>query len=66
MKEIPSAVVLYWQEYRINELEARCKRLRELIEKELLPRYIELFEAAGLGDAKDSVAVQLARNILEL
>jgi hypothetical protein len=31
---------------------------------EVMPRYCELFEAAGLGDSSISVAVQIAREAL--
>lgn len=39
------------------------RRLREALE-ETLPRYIELFEAAGLGNSDDSIAVQIMRAAL--
>lgn len=33
--------------------------------QEVMPRYCELFEAAGLGDSSTSVAVQIAREAME-
>lgn len=42
-----------------EKIEVERDKLREALE-EMLPRYIELFEAAGLGDHNESIAVKLA------
>ncbi|HYE92376.1 MAG TPA: hypothetical protein VEA38_15205 [Terriglobales bacterium] len=45
----------------VNAHEALVSALREV-----LPRYVELFEAAGLGNADDSVVVPMMRAALAL
>lgn len=43
---------------QIEKLTAEVARLREVLNNEVMPRYIEMFVALGLGNPKDSVVVQ--------
>lgn len=45
---------------RVGELEAENNRLKSAL-NEIMPRYVELYEAAGLGDPGQSVAVEIAQ-----
>ncbi|HYF55410.1 MAG TPA: hypothetical protein VEA41_14225 [Salinarimonas sp.] len=49
----------------VERAEDDVARLRGFLVDEVLPRYVELFEAAGLGDAATSVVVEGARIILD-
>lgn len=49
---------------RADFFEARCKKLEAAL-NEVMPRYCELFEAAGLGDSSVSVAVTIANEALK-
>ena len=48
---------------RVEAAEGRVTRLETALH-ELMPRYIELYEAAGLGDPAESVGVEIARTAL--
>ena len=57
-------VVLHDLQSVIDALDA-ADALREFIEAEVMPRYVEMFQAAGLGTAAaDSVVVEIATKIL--
>jgi hypothetical protein len=49
----------------VRRLHVQNLNLRAAIEQ-IMPRYVELFTAAGLGDPSGSIAVQLARDVLDL
>ena len=51
--------------YAILDALDAADALREFIEVEVMPRYVEMFQAAGLGTAAaDSVVVEIATKIL--
>lgn len=47
----------------VRRLHVQNLNLRAAIEQ-IMPRYVELFAAAGLGDPSESVAVQIARDVM--
>jgi hypothetical protein len=51
-------------EQALEQARTESARLRALINQEIMPRYVEMFEAAGLGDASQSVVVGMARDAL--
>ncbi len=55
--------LLYDHAREIIDIFRERDRLREALE-EILPRYMELFAHAGLGNPDDSIAVQIARKAL--
>lgn len=46
-------------------LHAAAERMAAFLWDEVMPRYVEMFEAAGLGAPNDSVVVQQARALLK-
>ncbi|HEY0770491.1 MAG TPA: Lar family restriction alleviation protein [Sphingobacteriaceae bacterium] len=49
---------------RQSTLSERVAELENLLNTEIMPRYVELYEAQ-FGDVSDSVAVRLAKEVLE-
>lgn len=47
-----------------DKAEQRVKALEAFLDREVLPRYVEIFTAAGLGNPQESVIVQQAKVLL--
>lgn len=58
--EVPQALVAAVKRWNLNEVQ----QLRAFLNDEVMPRYAEMFEAAGLGNASDSVVIEMARDLL--
>lgn len=64
--EIPGGALVLAGDYDdlAAKMAARIARLEAALH-EVMPRYCEMFEALGLGDSSESIAVKIARAALE-
>lgn len=55
---------IYRLQQSLLQANKEIETLHIFLDEEVLPRYVEMFDAAGLGDPSGSVVVQTAKNLL--